>query len=173
METPKCVNVKYFYSLFLAFISVGCATTLLPVTRDGGATTSTFSFKEYLDKGFEFSIYPPAGNYSVVGIINTTIEPRIIEVPYNQVGQNGLLMVGDSTNMIIYDLKIVSIDGIPHKYAVEKYLSSDTLLNVLYKEAVKLGANGISDFHWNYETLNTAGLEYEVLKARGIAIKTE
>ena len=157
--------------LFSTLILIGCSKrTLEPVTRDSNTIITTLIFNEYLEKGFEFSTYPPSGEFSIVGILDAELQPKIIPINFEQDKPNFEVTSGDTLQ--IFEVKMVWVNSENKKYGVQTNLDPNQLLRDIYTRGVGLGANGVADLDFYFQTKNTNGLDFEVLKAKGVFIKS-
>jgi hypothetical protein len=164
--------MKIGYFLFLTVLAVSCSVkTVEPLTRNGGSFVTTLPFSKYIKKGFEFSTYPPTGSYSVVGVLDAELQPRIIPLTLSETKK--ILEINNGSEITVFEVRTLVVNKKYKKYGVQINLNPFLLLDDIYTKGAALGANGVADLELFYETRNTNGLDYKVLKSKGVFIKSD
>ncbi|MTI88644.1 MAG: hypothetical protein FH748_11820 [Balneolaceae bacterium] len=155
------------YSLFLLLLITGCASTT-NLSQSGGYSYYGIDFREYTEKGFQFTPEKPSGSYESIGIVEVTFEPEVREVSittYNTKGELGILKGKDKTFVV---QKAFLPSGVKY-YAVEK-IDIDKSIKEVYKLANEWGANAIVNFSISTNT-STNYIIKESVSVNGFAIK--
>lgn len=152
--------------LSLAFISC----TNINFAQSGGYTFNGIDFREFTEKGFQFTPENPEGEYQSVGIIEVDFYPEIVEIDintYNTAKRNGGYVIGNKD----YSVQRTYLNNTAEYFAIEKF-NTDSLLNEIYELASGWGANAIVNLRFESESFTT-GITWSKVSVRGFAIKKE
>jgi hypothetical protein len=127
---------------------------------------SGFDFTRYTQKGFLFTPETYNGNYEAVGLLSAKLTPELKDTPpvgvlNKSYGDYGMVVNGK----MYYILKM----GPTTCYLKE--FKTETVIQSLYEEAAKMGADAIINFKISYFPSIANGITISGVEVSGFAIK--
>jgi hypothetical protein len=148
-------------ALFLvlcALFLVGCSS---PQELSREIIVTGWDFRECNNNNFMVTPEPPTGKYESIGLFTVEIYPSVIEV------KPGMSI--DKKNWIPLQ-QTISMTG--SRWCYER-ISSDSVLNILYKKASSIGANAFTHFRTENKFYMNGNMTIPYWEIIGYAIKRE
>jgi uncharacterized protein YbjQ (UPF0145 family) len=116
---------------------------------------SGYDFTSYTERGFLFTSEQYLGDYDAVGLLNLEVIPEVRKLPYGtkSTEQGWETIIGNT------------------RYWQVKEISSDEVLDSLYKKAISMGADAVVRFSLNANSHYNGDVTFYGLEASGFAIK--
>lgn len=152
--------------LILSLLLLNCSTVNL--TQSGGYTFNGIDFREYTEKGFQFTPQEPEGEYKSMGIVEVDFFPEIRQInfeTFSEAKENSGIWITEDKEYLVQKV----IVGNSAKFYGIEIFNLNSLLDEIYGLASGWGANTVANLRFDKETVST-GITWTKVTVRGFAI---
>lgn len=164
---------KIIYLIAISIFVVSCTSTEPFLESEGSSISMVVDFKKYNDKDFLFSTAPATGIYQTKGLVSLIHFPEIKNITFSQFVDKE---IADSVNTeySFHRVKYLDKNAYTHsKYYAIEIIKIDEVIDSMYEQAIKLGANCVFDLEYQINQQGKGVLSYQVISVSGSATYQE